>query len=128
MGPIVGIVVLRAMGAMLMFSRSVALRTMRSRLVLMLSAAMVGPLGASLPSAGAMKLSIIVATGSRTLAACGVSRPKIGLGRGCTVALPVYLKTKVRLGRNVPIKIWKPVVQFWQRCLVVECQDSLGSC
>ena len=64
MGPIVGMVVLGAMGAMLMFSRSVVLRTMRSRLVLMLSAAMVRPLGASVPSAGAMKLPIIVATGS----------------------------------------------------------------
>ena len=101
----VGLVVLRAMGAMLMFSRSVVLRTMRSRLMmLMLSAAMVGPLGASVPGAGAMKLLIIVITGSGTLVACGVSRPKIGLGRGCTVALPVYLKTKIRLGRNVPIK------------------------
>ena len=65
MGPIVGMVVLRAMGAMLMFSRSVVLRTMGSKLVmLMLTAAMVRPLGASLPSAGAMKLHIIVATGS----------------------------------------------------------------
>ena len=61
----VGLLVLRAMGAMLMFSRSVVLRTMGSRLVmLMLTAAMVGPLGASVPSAGAMKLPIIVATGS----------------------------------------------------------------
>ena len=102
MGPIVGMVVLRAMGAMLMFSRSVVLRTMVSRLVmLMLTAAMVGPLGASLPSAGAMKLHIIVATVSGTLVACGVSRPQIGLGRGCSVALPVYLKTKIRLGRDV---------------------------
>ena len=74
MVPIVGMVVLRAMGAMLMFSRSVVLRTMGSRLVML------------------------------TPVACGVSRPKIGLGRGCTVALPVYLKTKTRLGRNVPIK------------------------
>ena len=99
-----GLVVLRAMGAMLMFSRSVFLRIMRSRLVLMLTAAMVGPLGTSLPSFGTMKLPIIVTTGSGTLVACGVSRPKIGLGRGCTVALPVYLKTKIRLGRNVQIK------------------------
>ena len=80
-----------------MFSRSVALRTMGSRLVmLMLSAAMVGPLGASVPSAGTMKLHVIVTTGSGTLVACGGSRPKIGL--------PVYLKTKSRLGRNVQIK------------------------
>ena len=99
MVPIVGMVVFRAMGAMLMFSRSVVLRTMGTRLVmLMLSAAMVGPLGASLPSAGTMKLLIIVASGS------GVNRPKIGLGRGCTVPLPVHLKTKIRLGRNVQIK------------------------
>ena len=70
----------------------------------MLTAAMVGPLRASLPSAGAMKLPIIVTTVSGTLVACGVSRPQIGLGRGCSVALPVYLKTKTRLGRNVPIK------------------------
>ena len=62
MVPIVGMVVLRAMGAMLMFSRSVFLRTMG--LVLMLTAAMVGTLGASLPGAGTMKLHIIVATGS----------------------------------------------------------------
>ena len=61
--PIVGLVVLRAMGAMLMFSRSVVLRTMGSRLVmLMLSAAMVGSLGTSVPGAGALKLPIIVAT------------------------------------------------------------------
>ena len=72
--------------------------------MLMLTAAMVGPLGASVPGAGAMKLLIIVITGSGTLVACGVSRPKIGLGRGTTVALPVYLKTKIRLGRNVQIK------------------------
>ena len=72
--------------------------------MLMLSAAMVGPLGASVPSAGTMKLPIIVATVSGTLVACGVSRPKIGLGRGCTVAIPVYLKTKIRLGRNFQIK------------------------
>ena len=58
-----GLVVLRAMGAMLMFSRSVVLRTMGSRLVmLMLSAAMVGSLGTSVPGAGALKLPIIVAT------------------------------------------------------------------
>ena len=87
-----------------MFSRSVVLRTMGSRLVmLMLSAAMVGSLGAS-PSAGAVKLLIILTTESGTLVACGVSRPKIGFGRGCTVALPVYLKTKISLGRNVQIK------------------------
>ena len=61
---IVGMVMLRAMGAMLMFSRSVVLRTMGSRLVLMLTAAMVGHLGASLPGFGTMKLHIIVATGS----------------------------------------------------------------
>ena len=73
-------------------------------MMLMLSAAMVGPLGASVPSAGAMKLLIIVITGSETLVACGVIRPQIGLGRGCTVTLPVYLKTKIRLGRNVQIK------------------------
>ena len=88
-----------------MFSRSVVLRTMGSRLVmLMLSAAMVGSLGTSVPGAGALKLPIIVTNGSGTLVACGVSRPKIGLGRGCTVALPGYLKTKIRLGRNVQIK------------------------
>ena len=72
--------------------------------MLMLLAAVVGHLGASVPSAGTMKLLIIVATVSGTLVACGVSRPKIGLGRGCTVALPVYLKTKIIIGRNVPIK------------------------
>ena len=88
-----------------MFSRSVVLRTMGSRLVmLMLSTAMVGPLGASVPSAGAMMLLIIMAIGSGTLVACGGSWPKIGLGRGCTVTLPVHLKTKISLGRNVPIK------------------------
>ena len=72
--------------------------------MLMLTAAMVGPLGASVPSAGTMKLHVIVTTGSGTLVACGGSRPKIGLGRGCTVPLPVHLKTKIRLGRNVQIK------------------------